>query len=287
MSGAVQPASSIRCLISATFAAASGTFTVTRTISDPASANSMHCCAVARASAVSVIVIDWTTTGAPPPTWTWPTFTPTVLCSLTSCMEVPMIASAFARSGASAQLRRAGRALRSKPSRYATRADGRVASTASAERERSMKAIRVHEFGGPDVMKLEEIPDPVAGPGDVVVRVRAAGVNPVDAYMHTGTYARKPLLPYTPGQDGAGEIVVGRRRRQGFQGRGPRVRLRRRQHDRRRRHLRGARALRPVAAAPAARARVVRVRAPRSASRTAPRIARSSSAPARSPAKPC
>ena len=70
-----------------------------------------------------------------------------------------------------------------------------------------MKAIRVHEFGGPTVMKLEEVPDPIAGPGDVVVRVRAAGVNPVDAYMHTGTYARKPILPYTPGQDGAGEIV--------------------------------------------------------------------------------
>ena len=70
-----------------------------------------------------------------------------------------------------------------------------------------MKAIRVTEFGGPAVMKLEEISDPIAGPGDVVVRVRAAGVNPVDAYMHTGTYARKPILPYTPGQDGAGEIV--------------------------------------------------------------------------------
>ena len=50
-----------------------GRLTVTRTISDPASASSMHCCAVARASAVSVIVIDWTTTGAPPPTWTRPT----------------------------------------------------------------------------------------------------------------------------------------------------------------------------------------------------------------------
>ena len=71
-----------------------------------------------------------------------------------------------------------------------------------------MKAIRVAEFGGPAVMKLEEIPGPVAGRGDVVVRVGAAGVNPVDAYMHTGTYARKPLLPYTPGQDGAGEIVA-------------------------------------------------------------------------------
>ena len=69
-----------------------------------------------------------------------------------------------------------------------------------------MKAIRVHEYGGPAVMKLEDVPDPVAGPGQVVVRVRAAGVNPVDAYMHSGTYARKPPLPYTPGQDGAGEI---------------------------------------------------------------------------------
>ena len=70
MSGAVQPASSMRCLISGTAAAASGRFTVTRTISDPASASSMHCAAVARASAVSVIVIDCTTIGAPPPTWT-------------------------------------------------------------------------------------------------------------------------------------------------------------------------------------------------------------------------
>ena len=63
MSGAVQPASSMRCLISGTAAAASGRLTVTRTISEPASASSMHCAAVARASAVSVIVIDWTTIG--------------------------------------------------------------------------------------------------------------------------------------------------------------------------------------------------------------------------------
>jgi len=69
-----------------------------------------------------------------------------------------------------------------------------------------MKAIRVHEYGGAAVLKLEDVPDPKAGPGEVVVRVRAAGVNPVDAYMATGTYARKPQLPYTPGQDGAGEV---------------------------------------------------------------------------------
>ena len=69
-----------------------------------------------------------------------------------------------------------------------------------------MKAIRVQEYGGPAVMRIEDLPDPRPGPGEIVVRVRAAGVNPVDAYIHTGTYARKPALPYTPGQDGAGEI---------------------------------------------------------------------------------
>lgn len=69
-----------------------------------------------------------------------------------------------------------------------------------------MRAIRVHEFGGPSVLKLEEIPDLTAGPGEVVVRIRAAGVNPVDVYLHSGTYARKPPLPYTPGQDGAGDV---------------------------------------------------------------------------------
>ena len=70
-----------------------------------------------------------------------------------------------------------------------------------------MKAIRVHEFGGPEVLKLEEVPDPRPGPGQVVVRVHAAGVNPVEAYIRTGTYAAKPNLPYTPGADAAGVIL--------------------------------------------------------------------------------
>ncbi len=69
-----------------------------------------------------------------------------------------------------------------------------------------MKAIRVHEFGGPEVMKLEEVPDLHPGPGQVVVRVHAAGVNPVDAYIRTGTYASKPNLPYTPGSDAGGVV---------------------------------------------------------------------------------
>ena len=69
-----------------------------------------------------------------------------------------------------------------------------------------MKAIRVHGFGGPDVMRLEEVPDPQPGAAEVLVRVRAAGVNPVDSYIRTGTYVRKPSLPYTPGSDGAGDV---------------------------------------------------------------------------------
>jgi NADPH:quinone reductase len=69
-----------------------------------------------------------------------------------------------------------------------------------------MLAIRVHQFGGPEVLRLEEIPDPSPGPRQVVVSVRAAGVNPVDTYIRSGTYAFKPPLPYTPGADAAGVI---------------------------------------------------------------------------------
>ncbi len=70
-----------------------------------------------------------------------------------------------------------------------------------------MKAIRVREFGGPEKLVLEDVPDLRPGAGEVVVRVHAAGVNPVEAYIRTGTYAIKPSLPYTPGMDGAGEVL--------------------------------------------------------------------------------
>src|ERR1700726_3696704 len=69
-----------------------------------------------------------------------------------------------------------------------------------------MKAIVVHEFGGPEVLKLEDVPTPRPAAGQVLVRVRAAGVNPYDTYMRNGTYAVKPPLPYTPGSDAAGDV---------------------------------------------------------------------------------
>jgi NADPH2:quinone reductase len=69
-----------------------------------------------------------------------------------------------------------------------------------------MKAIRVHEFGGPEVLRLEEVSDPKSADGQVVVHIRAAGVNPVETYIRAGVYPRIPPLPYTPGTDGAGTV---------------------------------------------------------------------------------
>ena len=69
-----------------------------------------------------------------------------------------------------------------------------------------MKAIRVHKFGGPEVLQLDEVADPAPGAGQVLVQVKAAGVNPVDTYIRSGTYAQSPALPYIPGGDAAGVV---------------------------------------------------------------------------------
>jgi len=69
-----------------------------------------------------------------------------------------------------------------------------------------MKAILVHQFGGPEVLQISDVPMPKPAKGQVLVRVKAAGVNPYDTYMRAGTYAIKPPLPYTPGSDGAGVV---------------------------------------------------------------------------------
>ncbi|HEY0404537.1 MAG TPA: NADPH:quinone reductase [Pyrinomonadaceae bacterium] len=71
-----------------------------------------------------------------------------------------------------------------------------------------MKAIRIQEFGGPEVMRLEEVAEPVAGAGQVLVRIQAAGVNPVDAYIRAGQHKQRPQLPYTPGTDAAGTVAA-------------------------------------------------------------------------------
>ncbi len=70
----------------------------------------------------------------------------------------------------------------------------------------NMKAIRVDQFGEPDVLRLLELPVLQPDVGQVLVRVRAVGVNPVETYIRSGNYARKPALPYTPGSDAAGIV---------------------------------------------------------------------------------
>ena len=83
-----------------------------------------------------------------------------------------------------------------------------------------MKAIRVHTPGEPEVLRYEDAPNPQIGPGQVLVRVRAAGVNPVDTYIRAGRYAHMPAMPYIPGGDAAGVVeAVGPGAREGLGGR--------------------------------------------------------------------
>jgi len=70
-----------------------------------------------------------------------------------------------------------------------------------------MKAIRVEKFGDPEVQQLADVPELIPNSGQVVVRVEAAGVNPVETYIRSGSYANKPTLPYTPGSDAAGVVI--------------------------------------------------------------------------------
>jgi NADPH2:quinone reductase len=68
-----------------------------------------------------------------------------------------------------------------------------------------MRAIRVSTHGGPEVLKLEEVPKPSPGPDQVLVKIHMIGVNPVDTYIRSGAYTTK-TLPYTPGFDASGVI---------------------------------------------------------------------------------
>ena len=70
-----------------------------------------------------------------------------------------------------------------------------------------MRSIVVREFGAPEVLKVEQMAQLTPSASQVLVRVRAVGVNPVDTYIRSGVYANKPPLPYTPGNDGAGDVL--------------------------------------------------------------------------------
>ena len=70
-----------------------------------------------------------------------------------------------------------------------------------------MKAIQVSTFGGPEVLKLTDVPDPHIEPGKVLVDVKAVGVNPVDTYIRAGKYGPKQF-PFTPGTDAAGVVAA-------------------------------------------------------------------------------
>ncbi|MFA4965199.1 MAG: NADPH:quinone reductase [Thermoleophilia bacterium] len=72
-----------------------------------------------------------------------------------------------------------------------------------------MRAIRVHEFGEPEVMRFEDLPVPRPVDDEVLVKVQAAGVNPYETYVRAGAYRELPALPYTPGSDAAGLLVDG------------------------------------------------------------------------------
>lgn len=69
-----------------------------------------------------------------------------------------------------------------------------------------MKAVRIHQFGGPEVLQYEEVPAPTPGPGQVLVKLAAAGLNYIDVYQRTGHYPNK--LPYTMGLEGSGTVAA-------------------------------------------------------------------------------
>jgi len=73
-----------------------------------------------------------------------------------------------------------------------------------------MKAIQVHQFGAPEVLQLEEVPDPIPGVGQVLIRVHAAGANPLDTYLRAGVKVGDYTTPFpwTPGNDAAGTVAA-------------------------------------------------------------------------------
>ncbi|MFC8360879.1 zinc-binding alcohol dehydrogenase family protein [Streptomyces griseorubiginosus] len=71
-----------------------------------------------------------------------------------------------------------------------------------------MRAVRIERFGGPEVLVPVEVPDPEPGPGEVLVRIAAAGVNRADALLRSGRYHRAGQPPLIPGAEAAGVVVA-------------------------------------------------------------------------------
>jgi len=71
-----------------------------------------------------------------------------------------------------------------------------------------MKAVRFHELGGPEVLKYEDAPDPMPGPGEVLLKVEAAGLNFSDIAKRLGRYLEPTPLPFTPGSEAAGTVLA-------------------------------------------------------------------------------
>jgi NADPH:quinone reductase-like Zn-dependent oxidoreductase len=96
--------------------------------------------------------------------------------------------------------------------RALTRADGggtvREALGEGGDEEASVRAVRLHEFGGPDQLRIEEVPTPEPGPGQALVKVAACGVNHLDLWLCEGTLPVKPKLPHTPGAEVAGTVAA-------------------------------------------------------------------------------
>ena len=71
-----------------------------------------------------------------------------------------------------------------------------------------MRAMRIHELTGIDALRLEDVPSPKPGPGELHVAVHAAGVNFADTLVVKGQYQHKAALPFTPGMEAAGEVLA-------------------------------------------------------------------------------
>lgn len=81
-------------------------------------------------------------------------------------------------------------------------------SSSQTEKEIQVKAVRFHQTGGPDVLVYEDVADPVAGPGEVLIKVEAAGINFADVMRRRGDYPERSPTPFTPGGEIAGTVVA-------------------------------------------------------------------------------